>query len=328
MAIPNPFAAGTRRPAKWGRYHERVPLRVAAISFLNPAPLLYDFEHEPAASDLRSRYDVHYTLPSRCAAELHAGVADLGLIPIAELTPELLIVPGCTIASLREVRSIVLLVRYKGQAPVAEALRAVRSIAADHASRSSAAYVRVLLKRFYGVEPPLQEHPPEPLAMLAAHDAALLIGDPALLARERRPEIDAAIRSASGDSLLWLDVAQLWREHTGLPWVAAVWAVRRQALIRGDATAAQLIADLNTSRDGGLAHVEELVTEWSVRLPLAAETIRTYLTHNIYYHLDAPCLEAIRTFRAYAAELGVLPPLPAELRILSADLRMQDATSP
>jgi chorismate dehydratase len=77
-----------------------VSLRVSTISFLNPAPLLYNFEHEPTATALRKHYDIHYTSPATCAAELHSGAADLGLIPIASLTPELAIVPGCTIASL------------------------------------------------------------------------------------------------------------------------------------------------------------------------------------------------------------------------------------
>lgn len=298
-----------------------MPLRVAAISFLNPAPLLYDFEHAPAADALRSRYDVHYTTPARCAAELHAGEADLGLIPVAELTPGLAVVPGCTIASLREVRSILLLVRNGGHKTVAEALRGVASIAADSASRSSVAYLRVLLERFYGAQPKLVEHAADPLAMLAGHDAALLIGDPALLAREHRGDIDRLVETTSADSLLWLDIAQLWREHTGLPWVAAVWAVRPEAFERGEVSAAELVDDLNRSRDAGLAHIEQLVAEWTPRLPLPPATIRTYLTGNIYYHLDQPCLDAIRLFRDYAADLGVLGPLPAPIRLVGSEPR-------
>lgn len=286
-----------------------MPLRVAAISFLNPAPLLYNFEHEPVTAELRQRYDVHYTTPARCAAELHAGTADLGLIPIAELTPELAVVPGCTIASLAEVRSILLLVRARRGQPTADALQAITGIATDSASRSSAAYVRVILERFYGTRPSLIEQPADPLAMLASHDAALLIGDHALLARERREEIDAAISTADS-GLLWLDLAKLWREHTGLPWVAAVWAVRPPSLTSADVSPAQLVADLTRSRDAGLAHMDQLVREWTGRLPLSPETIRTYLTENIFYFLDPPCMQAIRSFRAFAAELDVLPPLP------------------
>ena len=294
-----------------GRYPEGVPVRVAAISFLNPAPLLYNFEHEPAASELRTRYTVHYTSPARCAAELHSGAADLGLIPIAQLTPELSVVPGCTIASLHEVRSILLLVRCPPGLSQNEAIRAIRSVAADSASRSSAAYVQTILRKFYGIDPPSAEQHADAVAMLAAHDAALLIGDPALLARERRPAIDAIVASQAGENLLWIDVAQLWRQHTGLPWVAAVWAARAKALPDAGVSAAELIADLTASRDAGLAHTEDLVTEWSAKLPLSAGTIRTYLTENIHYRLDATCLQAAGTFRQLAAEMGVLPPLPS-----------------
>ena len=56
---------------------------MAAIHFLNPAPLMWDFEHEPRRSDLRERYQIGYTTPSRCARELAAGEADIGLVPVA-----------------------------------------------------------------------------------------------------------------------------------------------------------------------------------------------------------------------------------------------------
>lgn len=287
-----------------------MPVRVAAISFLNPAPLLYNFEHEPTATELRTRYAVHYTTPARCAAELRAGEADLGLIPIAQLTPELAVVPGCTIASQHEVRSILLLVRAHHGQSRDEALRRIRSIAADSASRSSAAYVRAILSRWYGATPEMVEREADPLTMLSQHDAALLIGDHALLAREQQSAIEEGIHHEPDTTLLWLDLAQLWREHTGLPWVAAVWAARPEGLARAGLSTAELEADLIASRDAGLAHTEALVAEWLPRLPLSAETIRTYLTRNIYYKLDEPCIEAMRLFRSYAAEAGVLPALP------------------
>jgi chorismate dehydratase len=293
-------------PLQTRSYNQRVPLRVAAISFLNPAPLLYNFEHEPTASTLHERYEIHYTLPSACAAELHAGTADLGLIPIASLTPDLAVVPGCTIASLHEVRSILLLVKNSSSLAVDQALQRVRSLAADTASRSSAAYARILFEHFHRTHPAYIERPADPIAMLADADAALLIGDPALLAREHRASIDAAV----GTQLLWLDMATLWRELTGLPWVAAVWAVRPEALTPNGLTTQQLISDLTTSRDAGLAHTEDLVAEWAPRLSLTTETVRTYLTHNIHYTLDTDCLKAIELFRSLAATINALPPLP------------------
>jgi len=75
-----------------------------------------------------------------------------------------------------------------------------------------------------------------------------------------------------------------------------------------------LVKDLQQSRDRGLANVEQLVSEWAGKIALPAETIRTYLTRNIHYALTEECIESLRCFRAYAAELGVLP--ASQLRFL------------
>jgi chorismate dehydratase len=274
---------------------------------------MWDFEHPPLAAKLAERYTLHYTRPAPCADELLAGRADLGLIPIAALTPELAIVPGCTIASRDEVRSILLLVKNPNRLSIPEALKQVRTLAADTASRSSVAYARILFEHFHQTHPTFLDLPANPASMLSAADAALLIGDPALLAREHRTSIDAA----STTPLLWLDLAHLWRELTGLPWVAAVWALRPESLATtalskgGDAlTPQQLIHDLTASRDNGLAHTEQLVNEWTPRLAISSNTIRTYLRHNIHYTLDPDCLRAIELFRTLATKIGALPPLP------------------
>lgn len=267
---------------------------------------MWDFEHPPLDSELAQRYHLHYTLPSRCADELLAGRADLGLIPVAALTPELAIVPGCTIGSLDRVRSIQLIVKRP------HTLGTVRSVAADNASRSSRAYAGVLLRRFHNNAPEFITEEAHPLEMLHTADAALLIGDHALLALEQRAEIEAAVGPCD-----WFDIAREWILLTGLPWVAAVWAVRPEAIEEGRIDAAQLIADLNRSRDHGLHHIDDLVREWTPKIALSPETIRHYLTKNIHYALTPQCLEAIATFRRFAAEEQVLPPLP-ELRLLEA----------
>jgi chorismate dehydratase len=286
-------------------------LRVAAINFLNPAPLMWDFEHPPLAGPLAQRYQLHYSLPSRCAEELLAGRADLGLIPIAALTPDLAIVPGCTIASLDRVRSIQLIVKIKikqRDGKHTHALETVRTIAADTASRSSLAYAEILFRKFVGNQPAFVPSAADPIAMLQQSDAAILIGDPALLALESREQIEQAVGPC-----LWLDLAQEWRTRTNLPWVAAVWAVRPEALTT--ITPAQLTGDLTASRDHGLAHIEDLVRHWTPRIAIPPATIHHYLTRNIHYTLDSDCIRAIELFRQYAAEVDCLPPLPA-LRFL------------
>jgi chorismate dehydratase len=292
--------------------HTTNPVRVAAIDFLNPAPLMWDFEHPPRNATLAQRYQVHYTQPSLCADELLANRADLGLIPIASLTPDLAIVPGCTIASLDRVRSIELIVKQKpGSAEdVDPVLASVRTIAADTASRSSLAYAQILFRKFIHTDPEFVPAPADPVAMLAHADAALLIGDPALLALESRRRIEQA-----AGPCLWIDMAHEWRTRTSLPWVAAVWAVRPEALTAATVTAAQLIEDLQQSRDHGLAHIDSLVAEWTPRIAIPPETIRHYLTRNIHYTLDDDCVATVQLFRRYAAEAAILSPLP-RLRFL------------
>jgi chorismate dehydratase len=279
-------------------------LRVAAINFLNPAPLMWDFEHPPLAEHLAQHYTLHYTQPSLCADELLAARADLGLIPIASLTPNLAIVPGCTIASLDEVRSIQLIVKSP------HTLSTVKNIAADTASRSSLAYAEILFRKFLNTHPAFIPAPADPVAMLQQADAAILIGDPALLALESREDIEKNVGPCQ-----WFDLAHEWRTRTNLPWVAAVWAVRPEALTSSHITPQQLTQDLEASRNHGLAHIEQLVGQWTPRIPIPPATIRHYLTHNIHYRLDPDCIRTIELFRRYAAEVGVLPPLP-HLRFL------------
>ena len=284
---------------------------------------MWDFEHLPCSTELAQRYRIHNTQPSLCADDLLAGRADLGLIPIASLMPSLAIVPGCTIASLDRVRSIQLIVKMNrvphvrrtssdvgSSSDIDRALAQVRTVAADTASRSSLAYAQLLFRGFIGNDPEFVPAAADPFAMLTQADAALLIGDPALLALENREPIEAV-----AGPCLWLDMAHQWRSRTGLPWVAAVWAVRPEALAAAAVEPPRLIADLQQSRDRGLKHIEQLVEEWTPRIAVPPATIRHYLSSNIHYTLSPACIDTIRLFRRYAFEAEILPPLP-NLRFL------------
>ena len=281
-------------------------LRVAAIGFLNPAPLMWDFEHPPLDAPLALRYRIDRMSPSECAARLASGAADIGLIPIAALavTPGLRILPGCAIASKGRVRSLRLIRR------AAQPLAALRSVAADTASRTTLAYARILFHKWGNPAVRFLPAAADLDAMLQLADAAILIGDPALLALEDR----AKRFERTGEELVYHDLAGEWRALTGLPLVSAVWGIapRNSAgtpgLVRlGGETWDSIAHDFIQSRDHGLQNIDVLAAEWSARLPIPAETIRAYLTTNIHYVLDEECLEGMRGFFRMAAELGVLP---------------------
>ena len=270
-------------------------LRIAAINFLNPAPLMWDFEHPPLDTSLAQRYQIDRMSPSECASRLASGAADIGLIPIAALatTPGLRILPGCTIASKGRVRSLLLIRR------AAQPLAALRSVAADTASRTTLAYARILFHKWSNPAVPFLPAAADLDAMLARADAAILIGDPALLALEER----ANRFERTGEELVYHDLAEEWRALTGLPFVSAVWG----ATASGGPLDKNVAEDFIQSRIHGLQNIDALVAEWSVRLPIPKATIRAYLTTSIHYVLDEECIAGMRGFFGMAAELGVLP---------------------
>jgi chorismate dehydratase len=135
-------------------------------------------------------------------------------------------------------------------------------------------------------------------AMMERADAAILIGDPALLALEER----ANRFERTGEVLVYHDLADEWHTLTGLPFVSAVWGIACSSPL------VECIAeDFIQSRDHGLQNIDALAAEWASRIPLHEETIRTYLTTNIHYVLDEECIEGMKVFYRMAAEAGVLP---------------------
>ena len=262
-------------------------LRISAISYLNTAPLMWDFEQGPAARD----FDISYTLPSGCARALAEGAADIGIIPAAAYTqiPGLQILPDVAIASRRAVRSILLV----SKVPVEK----VRSVALDTSSMTSVALTKILFEKWLGGGRSFAPMQPDLEQMLARCDAGLLIGDPALQVDRSRYHT--------------LDLAEEWIRYTGKPFVFAFWAVRGEALREAD-PALDLAAVFRDSRDHGLepSNLEQIAQEWAPRLGLSENGVREYLTENIHYRLDPGCVEGLRLFYQYAAEIGALPAAP------------------
>ncbi len=277
------------------------PLRISAISFLNTAPLMWDFEHDPTP-ELTNNFETGYTVPSKCAKALAAGTADIGIIPVftcAEI-PNLVVVPDVAIASRGAVRSILLISK--------KPLDQVQNVAVDTSSRTSVALTQVVLTKWYGGQRKLVPMDPDVTTMLHQCDAALLIGDPALIISEQPAILD----NAGGKGELYVfDLAELWVEKTGKPFVFAVWAVREQAL-RECKPGLDVAGIFQRSRDCGLlpANVATIAREWSPRLELSEQAIVEYLTQNIHYKLDAPCMDGLGMFFEYSKECGLIENVP------------------
>lgn len=251
------------------------PVRLGAVAYLNARPLVYGLE---LRSDL---FAVRFDVPSRCAALLHEGSIDVGMIPSVEYLrghATYRIVPGCAIVSNADVASVAVF--------TATPIERVRRIAADTSSRTSSGLMRVLCYELWGNDPEFVPMPPDPVAMLRACDAALLIGDPALF-------LDHAARG-----LEKVDLGREWGRLTGLPFVWAFWAGRPGAITPA-ATEALLRA-----RDAGVGASDAIADAYCG--PERAALGRAYLRENIQYTLGGPEEEGLRRYYALAEKHGVV----------------------
>jgi chorismate dehydratase len=253
-------------------------VRLGAVGYLNARPLTYGLDRSP-------RFDLRYDVPSKCAGLLHAGAIDLGMIPSIEYLrqPGYRIVPDLAIASRGAVASVLLF----SSRPIGD----VRSIAMDTSSRTSVALVRVLCARRFGITPALEPLGPDVPAMLSRCDAALVIGDNALLAdpaQDARAGVEARI-----------DVGEVWTQMTGLPFVWAFWAGPS-----GSVSSAEVDA-LQKARDEGVERPREIAGAYFPGAPAHQEAGARYLRDNIKYGLGPEERAALDLFYRYAVEAGV-----------------------
>ncbi len=250
---------------------------IAASSYLNAAPLCYSFIEGGQKDRCGFLSDA---APWRCAELLVQGRADAALIPVIEYQriAGLKISPGASVSSKKSVRSVILASRV----PIGE----VRRVALDTSSRTSAALIQIILSRFYGLEIEYSTAPPKIEEMLEAADAALIIGDPAML-------VDRS-------SLHVYDLAEEWRKHTALPFVFAFWAVRK------DSVAWPGGVNFIEAKLEGIAHTDEIAAAYAARLGLTRDDLVTYLTENISYDLDPESLQGLRLYYDLAHECGLI----------------------
>ncbi len=252
-------------------------VRVGAVGYLNARPLTWALDRHP------DRWLMRYDVPAVCAALLHAGEVDLGLIPSIEYlhSTEYQLVPGVGIGSRGPVASVALYTRLP--------FDRIRSIALDTSSRTSVTLIRVLCRHHFRIEPEFVSHPPDLEAMTARHDAGLLIGDPAF----------DADHAALG--LTKVDLGAEWTAMTGLPFIYAAWTGRA-----GAAGAAQ-VRWLQEAQDEGVRDTEAIAAEYGRGDAARAARAAVYLRDNVKYGLGPDEAAGLQLFLDYAADLGLAP---------------------
>ncbi|GAA1931091.1 menaquinone biosynthesis protein [Streptomyces sodiiphilus] len=270
--------------------------RVGHIQFLNCLPLYWGLARTGSLLDVELSKDT----PERLSEQLVNGELDIGPITLVEFlrhAGELVALPDIAVGCDGPVMSCVLV----SQRPLKD-LDGAR-VALGSTSRTSVRLARLLLADRYGVSPRYYTCPPDLGVMMQEADAAVLIGDAALR---------ASLHDAPRLGLDVHDLGRMWHEWTGLPFVFALWAVRRSYLEREPATVAEVHRAFLESRDLSLTEVGKVAEQAARWEAFDARTLERYFT-TLDFGLGPRQLAGIEEFARRAGLPGgdrveLLPP--------------------
>ena len=245
-------------------------VRLGAVSYLNSRPLIQDLGQLLPGSSIELDY------PSRLADALANHELDVALIPSIEFfrRPGYEIISNACVAARGPVLSVKLYCRVHPGA--------VRRIALDEGSRTSATLVKIILAERFGAFPESEPLTMESLTTDSSADAVLLIGDRAMHAP---PENFAEV----------IDLGEMWYRWTGLPFVFAMWVAHQDSNTTGVAKA------LNEARNRGLAAIGEIAIAEAPKLNISRHLAQRYLTNNLHYKMTSAELSGLRLFHELAS---------------------------
>jgi chorismate dehydratase len=267
--------------------------RVGHIQFLNCVPLYWGLARTGALLDLELTKDT----PEKLSAQLVRGDLDIGPITLMEYlkhADELIALPDIAVGCDGPVMSCVIV----SQVPL-DRLDGAR-VALGSTSRTSVRLAELLLADRYGVAPEYYTCPPDLGLMMREAQAAVLIGDAALRAYlHDGPQLGLEVH----------DLGLMWKEWTGLPFVFAVWAARRDFLAREPETVHQVHQAFLASRDLSLEEVPKVAEQAARWETFDSDTLRRYFT-TLDFSLGAEQLTGIAEF---ARRVGFPPEARVEL---------------
>ncbi len=251
--------------------------KLGLVKYFNTAPLRFDLERY-----LPKGVELYYANPAELNRALAKGEVHAGLISsmaYAREHEDLLLFPDISISATGRVGSVLFF--YGGD------LRELsgRTIALTPESETSSALLRILLEDFYGLRPRYEVR-----RWNLKDSGYLAIGDEALILRKSPPFPKV------------LDLAGVWTEKTGLPFVFAVLAVRREAAKRFTELIKELASSLYLVRAVGMSRLKEL-TNGLCPSVLTPEEALTYL-NGLEYDLSGLKQEALMVFFRHLKRRG------------------------
>ncbi|MGW5419195.1 menaquinone biosynthetic enzyme MqnA/MqnD family protein [Streptomyces sp. NPDC003943] len=275
--------------------HRRSRPRVGHIQFLNCLPLYWGLARTGTLLDLELTKDT----PEKLSERLVRGDLDIGPVTLVEYlrhADELVALPDIAVGCDGPVMSCVIV----SQRPL-DRLDGAR-VALGSTSRTSVRLAQLLLAEQYGVSPDYFTCPPDLGLMMQEADAAVLIGDAALR---------ASLHDAPRLGLQVHDLGLMWKDWTGLPFVFAVWAVRKDFLAREPETVHDVHRAFLASRDLSLEEVAKVAEQAARWETFDAELLERYF-RTLDFRFGAEQLAGVREF---ARRTGPTTGFPADVRV-------------
>ena len=267
--------------------------QIGSIQFINSLPVDLGILSAQVPCDLSMVQGV----PTRLNGMLVDGslaVSPVSAFWYAEHANDLVLLPHLSISSESSVQSVLLFSRIKMQD------LAGGRIAVTRQGSSTPALLRILCQLRYGFVPNLTYFDVVPSEIPQGFDALLLIGDEALLAKERLGAQDLDI----------FDLALEWEKWTRLPFVFAVWAARKDYSQEENSQAVRVHEQLLESKRWGLSHPREVIAAAKKKILLSEASIQSYL-EGLCYDLGDRMAEALGLYWKHAVRCGLLAEAPS-----------------
>jgi chorismate dehydratase len=262
--------------------NSRMTPRISASSYSNTAPLIWSFLYGSNHGKVELVLD---NAPARSAELLTHDRVDAALVPViaSQFIEGVKLIPGVCVGAREKVRSVCLVTK-------GDELENVKSVSLDLSSRTSVVLTKIIFREFLGFEPEWRDAEPNIETMLGESDAALLIGDPALVLSDL-PAV------AGGSTHQVSDLAGLWHKYTGLGFVFAMWMTRRD----------KFDIDLAAAREEGLKHLDEIASNYAPELQTTKNEMLRYLSENISYSIDEKMGRGMELYFELAAKHKLIP---------------------
>ncbi|MBC3842837.1 menaquinone biosynthesis protein [Streptacidiphilus sp. 4-A2] len=272
--------------------------RVGHIQFLNCVPIYWGLARTGALLDL----DLTKDTPDHLNDALVRGDLDISPISCVEYlrnADQLVVMPDIAVGSDGPVLSCVIV----SQLPLDQLDG--RRVALGSTSRTSVRLAQLLLAEQYGVRPDYYTCPPDLSLMMQEADAAVLIGDAALRASlHEAPRLGLAVH----------DLGEMWKQWTGLPFVFAVWAARRDFLEREPETVHEVHRAFLGSRDLSMEEVDKVAEQTARWEAFDSELLRRYYAEALDFSFGPRQLAGLHEFaRRIGADTGQVRLLEPQL---------------